>query len=371
MTLFPPPIPEFGHAAAAAARAHQVTLTKPPGSLGRLEELAVWYAGARGTFPVAVPERAEVFVFAADHGVAAEGVSAYPASVTAAMVANFRAGGAAVNVLAHQCRLWVTVVDVGVATDLSASSGTTPAAGTRPAAPVAAGPSGARFVAARVRAGTANLRREPAMSRMQAEEALNVGLSIARESARRDIEILAGGDMGIANTTAAAALICALSGDDPALIVGRGTGIDDATLARKAGVVREALSLHRPNPNDVLGTLAAVGGLEIAALAGLMIGGAAGRIPVVVDGFVAGAAALVAIRLCPRARQFLLLSHRSAERGAERLCALLGAPAPLFDLDLRLGEGTGAALAVQLLRAAVATQGQMATFASAGIPHEH
>jgi nicotinate-nucleotide--dimethylbenzimidazole phosphoribosyltransferase len=364
MTPFPP-IPAFDHGAAEAARVHQSTLTKPAGSLGRLEELAVWYAGARGRFPVPIPERAELFVFAADHGVAVEGVSAYPPSVTAAMVANFRAGGAAVNVLARACRISVTVVDVGVANESLAIPANPPLAFPESAAVAA---SGARFVAARVRSGTANLRLEPAMSRTEANAAVEVGLAMARQATGRDVEILVGGDMGIANTTAAAALICALTGDDPAQIVGRGTGISDAILARKEAVVREALALHRAGPDDVLGTLASVGGLEIAALVGLMIGGAAARIPVVVDGFVAGAAALVAVRICPGVRQFLLLSHRSAERGAGRLCALLGPPAPLFDLELRLGEGTGAALAVPLLRAAVATQAQMATFSGAGIP---
>ena len=365
-----PRIPPFDGRTAAAAAAHQLTLTKPPGSLGRLEELAIWYAGVAGRFPAEVPKRAELFVFAADHGVAAEGVSAYPAEVTAAMVANFRAGGAAVSVLARQCGLAVTVVDVGVAADIPAPTAderehpdhVAAGGGIVPGAP------GARFVSARVRSGTGNLRREPAMSREEAERAIAVGLQMATEAAVRGTELLVGGDMGIANTTAAAALLCAFGGDDPAEIVGRGTGIDDAGMLRKATVVREALALHRLDPRDAVGVLAAVGGLEIAALAGLMLGGAARRIPVVVDGFIAGAAALVATRCAPDLRPFLLLSHLSAERGAKRLSALLGAPAPLLDLGLRLGEGTGAALVVPLLRAAVATQCEMATFAGAGVP---
>ena len=338
----------------ARARAHQTQLTKPPGSLGRLEDLAVWYAGVRGQFPVRVPGRGELFVFAADHGVTAEGVSAYPAEVTAAMVRNFRAGGAAVNVLARQCGLAVTVVDVGV---------NGPVAGGEPR-----GAGAPTFVAARVRNGTRNFRREPAMTRAEAEAARAVGMRLAAEAAARGAEVLVGGDLGIGNTTAAAALRCAFSSYSPDAVVGRGTGVDDAGLARKAEVIRDALALHRPDAADPLGVLAAVGGLEIAALAGLMHEGAGRRIPVVVDGFIAGAAALVATRLEPGVRDFLLLSHLSAERGAARLATVLGGPPPLIDLGLRLGEGTGATLAVPLLRAAVALQNEMATFAGAEVP---
>jgi nicotinate-nucleotide--dimethylbenzimidazole phosphoribosyltransferase len=308
----------------------------------------------------------ELFVFAADHGVAAEGVSAYPPAVTAAMVANFRAGGAAANVLARRCGLALTVVDVGVSGVVVGTDG----GATADARTDARTDASIRFESARVRAGTANLRRGAAMSRAEAVQAIAVGVRMADAAAARRAEVLVGGDMGIANTTPAAALLCAFGGDDPAEVVGRGTGIDDASLAHKATVVREALNHHRPNPLDALGTLAAVGGLEIAALAGLMLGGASRRIPVVVDGFIAGAAALVATRLAPAARPFLLLSHLSAERGASRMCALLGRPAPLFDLQLRLGEGTGAALAVPLLRAAVALQAEMATFARAAVPEK-
>lgn len=351
-------IPEFDHAAAETARAHQAQLTKPAGSLGRLEELAAWFAGARGRFPVAVPERGELFVFAADHGVAAEGVSAYPPSVTAAMVANFRAGGAAINVLCRQARIAVTVVDVGVAAEiLPAATG-----------PDSLFPPPTSFLRACIRSGTGNFRREPAMSRDEAEAAMQVGVGMAASAADRGAEILVGGDMGIGNTTAATALLCALGGHDPAQVVGRGTGIDDAALARKARVIADGLALHRPDAADPVGALASLGGLEIAALAGLMLGGAARRIPVIVDGFIAGAAALVAVSLAPAARSFLLLSHLSAERGARELCGALGPPAPLLDLGMRLGEGSGAALVVPLLRSAVALQEQMATFAAAHVP---
>jgi len=346
------------------ARAHQAQLTKPPGSLGRLEELAIWYAGVRGQFPVANPGRGELFVFAADHGVTAEGVSAYPAEVTAAMVRNFRAGGAAVNVLARQCGLAVTVVDVGVNRPAMGLVSAGPSSVER-RDPSAASPS---FFSARVRAGTRNFRREPAMTHAEAGAAHAVGMRLAAEAAARGADLLMGGDMGIGNTTAAAALLCAFGGDDPEAVVGRGTGVDDAGLGRKAEVIRDALDMHRPNREDALAVLAAVGGLEIAALAGLMHGGAAHRLPVIVDGFIAGAAALVATRLAPAVRDFLLLSHLSAERGAGRLAALLGGPPPLVDLGLRLGEGTGATLAVPLLRAAVALQNEMATFAGADVP---
>ena len=231
MNLLLPGIPDFDRGAAAAAAEHQRELTKPPGSLGRLEELAIWYAGARGCFPVAVPGPAELFVFAADHGVAAEGVSAYPAEVTAAMVANFRGGGAAVSVLARQCAIAMTVVDVGVNGDLSGGDGGASGAGS--GARSADGDlAEARFVSARVCAGTRNFRHEPAMARAEAVAAIEVGLKMAAEAAGRGAELLLGGEMGIGNSTAAAALLCAFSGGDPAEMVGRGTGVDDAGLTR-------------------------------------------------------------------------------------------------------------------------------------------
>jgi nicotinate-nucleotide--dimethylbenzimidazole phosphoribosyltransferase len=367
-----PQLPSFDEGAAAAEREHQLRLTKPPGSLGRLEELAAWYAGVRGRFPVPVPGRAELFVFAADHGVAAEGVSAYPAAVTAAMVENFRRGGAAVNTLARVAGVEVTVVDVGVAgagrvPRLSPAGGPTPDGAD---APAGAGP-GAAFVNARVRPGTANLLRQAAMEPAEAAAAMAVGVQMAAAAAERGAEILCGGDMGIGNTTSAAALVCAFGGGGPAEVVGRGTGVDDPALARKIEVVAAALARVRLQRADPLEVLAELGGLEIAALAGLMLGGAARRLAVVVDGFIAGAAALVAVRLAPALRPlrpFLLLSHLSAERGAARLAALLGGPPPLLDLGLRLGEGTGAVLAVPLLRAAVAAAREMATFESAAVP---
>jgi nicotinate-nucleotide--dimethylbenzimidazole phosphoribosyltransferase len=348
-------LPEIAPAsteARAAARAHQDTLSKPAGSLGRLEELGAWYAAARGRFPVEPPARTRLVVMAADHGVVAEGVSAYSSSVTAAMVGNFLAGGAAVNQLAAACDVELVVVDVGVAGDLSSL----PRAAERRCA----------LVEARVRAGTGNLRREAAMTRAEAEAALAVGARLAQQAARDGVELLAAGEMGIGNTTAASALVCALGGAAPEEAVGRGTGLDDDGVRRKVAVVRDALALHRPDGSDPLGALAALGGLEIAALAGLMLGGAGARLPLVVDGFISGAAALVAARLRPAVRDYLLLSHHSAERGQAALSAALDLK-PLLHLDLRLGEGTGAVLAAQLVRAAVRVQRHMATFSTAGI----
>jgi nicotinate-nucleotide--dimethylbenzimidazole phosphoribosyltransferase len=346
-------LPAFDEAASAAARAHQTQLTKPPGSLGRLEELAVFYAGARGRFPVAAPQSARIYVFAADHGVAAEGVSPYPSSVTAAMVANFVAGGAAISVLTRALGIELAVVDVGVASPIPGAGGHGHV-------------DGAQLLSYPVRQGTASFLREPAMSRAEAELALGIGARLAAEAADEGVELLGAGEMGIGNTTAAAAVVAALTGAAPETVVGRGTGVDDAGLARKIEVVRASLDRHRPDRSDPLGVLASVGGLEIAAMAGLMLGGARRRVPVAVDGFISGAAALVAARLAPAARGFLCFSHLSAERGHRVVCDALDAR-PLFDLGMRLGEGTGAALAINLLRAAVHLQSEMATFASAGV----
>ncbi len=339
-------------AAMDAARAQQDRLCKPRGSLGKLEALAIWYAGARGQFPLPAPKSIELVVFAGDHGVAAQGVSAYSSTVTAAMVGNFLAGGAAGSVLARGAGIAVTVVDVGVAGDLAAL----------PPLPERR----ARFVAANVRAGTADSTREPAMSRQEAEAALAVGRTLAHAAARVGRELLCAGELGIGNSTAAAALLCALADVAPADAVGRGTGLDDRAHAHKIDVVTRMLTLHRPSANDPLGALAAVGGLELAALAGLMLGAAEARLPVVVDGFIAGAAALVAATLSPRVRDYLVLSHRSAEAGAQRLCDALQLQ-PLVDLGLRLGEGTGALLAAELVRQAVRLQHEMATFSTAGV----
>jgi nicotinate-nucleotide--dimethylbenzimidazole phosphoribosyltransferase len=342
-------VPAFDRGVEKAAMEAWLTRCKPRGALGRLEPLAAWYAGARGRFPVDAPEKIALYVFAADHGVVEEGVSAWPSSVTAAMVGNMLAGGAAVNQLAAGAGVELTVVDVGVAGDLSAL----PQPEERRA----------RFVAEKVRAGTGNFARGAAMSRDEAAAALAVGQRLAKSG---EPELLLAGEMGIGNTTAAAALVCALAGVAPDVACGHGAGLDEEIVAHKARVVAGALERHRPRKDDPLGVLAAVGGLEIAAMAGLMLGGAARRVPVIVDGFIAGAAALVACALDARVREYLLASHRSAERGAVALEEALGLR-PLLDLGLRLGEGTGAILAAELVRHAVRLERDMATFSTAGV----
>lgn len=332
-------------AAAAEARARQARLTKPPGALGVLEDVSVRLAGLAGTCPPPLPSPAAVAVFAADHGVHAQGVSPWPQEVTVQMVANILGGGAAVNAFAGQVGAEVVVVDVGVAGTLDPVPGLLPR---------------------KVRAGTRDLAVEPAMTREEAVRALEVGIEVARDLVAAGNRCLLTGDMGIANTTASAALVAAFTGRDPAEVTGRGTGIDDAMLAHKTDVVRAALALHAPDPADPVGVLAAVGGLEHGAIAGFVLGAAALRVPVVLDGVIAGAAALVAAALAPDCLDACVAGHRSAEPGAAVALAALGLR-PLVDLDLRLGEGTGAVLALPLVQAAVAALGQMATFDSAGV----
>jgi nicotinate-nucleotide--dimethylbenzimidazole phosphoribosyltransferase len=323
------------------AQARLDRLTKPAGSLGRLEELALRAALITGSESPRIADPV-IFTLAADHGVAAEGVSAYPQAVTAQMVENLCRGGAAVNVLARHVGARVVVADFGVATDL-------------PAHP--------ELRDRKLASGTANLSRGPAMRRDQALAAVLAGADLV-ESAAPDC--VGTGEMGIANTTAASALAAALIGADPPAVTGRGTGVDDAGWARKVAAVRQALAVNRPDPRDPLGVLAALGGFEIAGLVGVILAGAARRVPVVVDGFIATAAALVAVRLRAETREYLLAAHRSAEPGHRILLETLGL-APYLDLGMRLGEGTGAALAIGLLRAALACFGEMATFKEAGV----
>ena len=331
--------------AMADAQDHQARLTKPRGALGVLEDVSVRLAGLAGLEPPPVPEPAAVAVFAADHGVHAQGVSPWPQEVTAQMVGNFLAGGAAVNVLASQAGATVCVVDVGVASPLPPH----PDLRDRKVAP-----------------GTADMTVAPAMTREQVLAAVEAGLQVAGELVDAGARCLLTGDMGIANTTASAALIAAMLRVDPAEVTGRGTGVDDETLARKVDVVRRALALHRPDPADPLGVLAAVGGLEHAALVGFVVGASARRVPVVLDGVIAGSAALVAAALHPHALVAAFAGHRSAEPGHARALQAL-ALRPLIDLDLRLGEGSGAVLALPLVQAAARVLRDMATFDSAGV----
>jgi nicotinate-nucleotide--dimethylbenzimidazole phosphoribosyltransferase len=343
------PLPALDPAVAARAREHQALLTKPAGSLGRLEEIAVWYAGVRGQFPAPPPARMTLAVFAADHGVVAEGVSAYGSAATAGVVANVMAGGAAINALAGTCGVELALVDVGIAGDLSAV----------PLAPRV--PLRSR----KIRHGTSNLRVAPAMTVEEASAALAAGEHVAAEVIAAGAGIVGVGEIGIGNTTAAAALICAFTGRPPAEVVGRGTGVDEAIRQRKVEVVADALALHAGSASP-LERLARLGGFEIAAMAGFMLEAARRQVPVVLDGVVSNAAALVAGALAPSVRDFLLAAHRSPEPGAGVALAALGL-SPLFALDMRLGEGTGAALGMHLLRAALAAQAEMATFATAGV----
>jgi nicotinate-nucleotide--dimethylbenzimidazole phosphoribosyltransferase len=332
-------------AARAAARDRLDRMTKPRGALGRVEDVAVALAGIAGTCPPPLPEPAAVAVFAADHGVHAQGVTPWPQEVTAQMVQNFLAGGAVVNAFARQLGAEVCVVDVGVAAPLDATAGLLPR---------------------RVADGTADMTQGPALTREQARRAVEVGIETARDLVAAGNRCLITGDMGIANTTAAAALICTFTGADPAEATGRGTGVDDATLARKTDVVRRALARHHPDPTDPVGVLAAFGGLEHAAIAGFLLGAAALRVPVLLDGVSAGAAALVAAALAPAAAGSWLAGHRSAEPGHRLALAHLGAE-PLLDLGMRLGEGTGALLALPVALGAARALHDVATFDAAGV----
>lgn len=328
-----------------AARARHGRLTKPTGSLGTLEELSIRLSGLAGVCPPPLLDPATVAIFAGDHGVHAQGVTPWPQEVTAQMVANFVAGGAVVNAFARQTGAQVTVVDVGVAATL---------------------PDEAKLVAAKVRPGTRDFTVEPALTREETERAIEVGITVAHQLVDGGTRVLVTGDMGIANTTPAAALISAFTGADPGRVTGLGTGIDSDTHTKKVAVIRKALDLHRPDPADPIGVLAAVGGLEHAALAGLILGGAARRVPVILDGVIACSAAVAAVELAPDAASALIAGHLSVEPGAAVALAHLDLD-PLLDLGLRLGEGTGALLALPIVASAVRVLHEVATFDSAGV----
>lgn len=329
-------------AGAEAAALHD-RLAKPRGALGRLEALGVRLAAMAGTCPPPIPEPVVVAVFAGDHGVLAEGVTPWPQEVTAQMVAAFCAGGAAVNVLARHAGADVLVVDIGVAADLAPAPG---------------------LLDRKVRHGTANLAAGPAMTVDEARQALDVGAGVAAAAVEAGARCLVTGDMGIGNTTASAALIAALTGRPPADVTGRGTGIDDATFSRKTAVVEVAAA--RTGGLEPLAVLAEVGGLEIAGIAGFIVAGAAARVPVVVDGVIALAGLLVAASLAPTAVDYCVAGHRSTEPGATAVLDHLELE-PLLDLGMRLGEGTGAVLAVPLVQAAAKVLSEMATLDGAGV----
>jgi nicotinate-nucleotide--dimethylbenzimidazole phosphoribosyltransferase len=326
------------------AAARQLQLTKPPGSLGALEEIANRLAAIRQTLKPEVFRR-RIYVVAADHGVVAEGVSAYPREVTAQMVYNFLRGGAAINVLARHGEIEVEVVDAGVDADLDDAPG---------------------LIRSKVVHGTANFTRGPAMTSDEAIKSVMTGIELARAAAAEGIALLGIGEMGIGNTTAASAIAATLTESPPEAVTGYGTGVDDAGLQRKIAAVKRAIEINRPDRADALDVLAKVGGAEIGVMTGLALGAAAERIPIVADGFISTSAVALACVFCPNVRDYLFIGHRSSERGHDSLIEFIG-HRPLLDLRMRLGEGTGAALAMHVIGAAARMLGEMATFAEAGV----
>ena len=330
--------------AMAAARQRQDTLTKPPGSLGRLEQLSIQLAGVQRRALPQIEKRA-IITMAADHGVVAEKIGNWPQEVTAQMVHNFLRGGAAINVLARQAGARVVVVDMGVAVEL----------GTHDC-----------LLSRKVGPGTANMAAGPAMTAEQAIRAIETGMEMVEAEVEKGLDIVGTGDMGIGNTTASSAITAMMTGKPLEDVTGRGTGLSDEQLAHKVAVIRHALEVNRPDPASALDVLAKVGGFEIGGLAGVMLGAAARHIPVVIDGFISGAAALIAVALSPLLREYIIPAHLSPEPGHRILLEHLGMK-PLLELDMRLGEGTGAALGIFIAEAAARIIGEMATFTEAGV----
>ena len=330
-----------------AARERQLTLTKPPGSLGRLEEIANRLAAIqRTTTPVVTQKR--IYVVAGDHGVTVEGVSAYPREVTPQMVDNFLRGGAAINVLGRAGGIEVRVVDAGVDADLSDR---------------------AELIHAKVMRGTSNFAVGPAMTRAEAEACLTAGIELAQAAFNDGINLLGIGEMGIGNTTSASAITAALLKCDPERVTGRGTGLDDAGLVHKIAVIRRGIETNNPDATDAIDVLAKVGGAEIGVMAGIVLGAASNHISIVADGFISTVAAALALRLQPNVRDYLFNGHRSAERGHTALIDFIGEQA-LLDLSMRLGEGTGAALAMNIIEGGARLLTEMATFADAGVSNK-
>jgi nicotinate-nucleotide--dimethylbenzimidazole phosphoribosyltransferase len=330
--------------AMAAARARQDALTKPQGSLGRLEELSIQLAGIQGKTMPQIKTKA-IITMAGDHGVVAEKVGNWPQEVTAQMVYNFLRGGAGINVLGRHVGARVVVVDMGVATELKPHP---------------------ELLSRKVAFGTKNMALGPAMTREQAVTAVKTGIDVINAEVAKGLDIVGTGDMGIGNTTASSAVCAAITGEAAEKVTGRGTGINDKQLKHKIAVVKRALEVNHPDPNDPVDVLSKVGGFEIGGLAGVMLGAAAHRIPVVIDGFISGAAALIATALAPQLKGYLIAAHVSAEAGHRLLLTHLGLT-PLLDLGMRLGEGTGAALGIFLAEAAARILSEMATFAEASV----
>ena len=328
-----------------AARARQDDLTKPRGSLGQLEAISIRMAGITGEATPTLKDKV-VTTMAGDHGVVAEGVSAYPSEVTPQMVYNFLAGGAAINVLGEHVGARVVIVDMGVAADFEDHP---------------------NLIDKKIALGTGNIAQGPAMTREEAVEAIEAGIAVAQAEIEKGLDILATGDMGIGNTTPSAAIAAALTGCAPKEIVGRGTGVDDAGLARKIKAVQRALEINQPDADDAIDVLAKVGGFEIGGLTGAILAAVAHRKPVVVDGFISTAAAMLAVKLAPQVREYLFSAHRSQETGHQIMLEWLELE-PMLDLGLRLGEGTGAVrLAISLIEAACKILSDMATFSEAGV----
>jgi nicotinate-nucleotide--dimethylbenzimidazole phosphoribosyltransferase len=330
--------------AMAAARARQETLTKPAGSLGRLEELSIQIAGAQ-LRACPVIEKKAVIIMAGDHGVVAEKVGNWPQEVTAQMVQNFLRGGAGINVLARQAGARVVIVDMGVACNLEPDS---------------------HVVVKKIDRGTQNICQGPAMTEAQAIEAMEAGIDVVNSEIKQGLDIVATGDMGIGNTMASSAIFAAMTGFPADKVTGRGTGLTDIQLAHKTECIRLALEVNKPDKSRPVQVLAKVGGFEIGGLAGVMLGAAAQGIPIVIDGFISGAAALIAAGLAPRIKDYLIAGHVSVEAGHSAMLKYLGLK-PLLSLEMRLGEGTGAALGIMIAEAAVRTLNEMATFGEAGV----
>ena len=337
-------IKSLDEGAMANARVRQDMLTKPHGSLGRLEELSVQLAGIQAD-PIPHIRHKTIVIMAGDHGVVAEGVSAYPKEVTAQMVANFLGGGAGINIIARQVGARVIIVDMGVTADLKLIP---------------------QLLSRKIAPGTQNISSGPAMSREEAIKAVETGIEIVTSEVARGLDIVGSGDMGIGNTTASSAICAVMTGKPVAEVTGRGTGLVDEQLAYKVATIEKALEVNHPNAKQPLDVLAKVGGFEIGGLMGVMLGAAAHRIPVVIDGFISGAAALIAIELSSALKDFLIAAHVSAEAGHPLLLGHLGLR-PLLDLEMRLGEGTGAALGIFLAETAARVLAEMSTFADAGV----
>lgn len=330
--------------AMSEARMRQDNLTKPPGSLGQLESVSIQIAGITGNPRPRITHKV-IFTLAGDHGVTRDGVSAYPSEVTSQMVYNFLRGGAAINILARHIGARVVVADLGVASVLERHP---------------------HLKDRKVAMGTRNMAVGPAMSREEAIRSVETGIELVEEELSKGVDILGTGDMGIGNTTASSAITAAITGADAASVTGRGTGLDDKGWERKVKIVQKALDINRPDPKDAIDVLSKVGGFEIGGITGVILAGARYRIPVVIDGFISGAAALIAATLSPEVKPYLVASHQSAEQGHRVLLQYLGLK-PLLNLDLRLGEGTGAALGIFLVEAGLKILDEMATFSEAGV----